>query len=73
MAGAGTRVVAFILSGELAFAYFLVHAPNGFWPIQNRGELAVLYSFVFFHLSAAGAGRYSVDAAEPTTLGDDGL
>src|SRR5690242_4757508 len=41
--GLGTRVVAFVLSGELAFAYFLVHAKNGFWPILNRGELAALY------------------------------
>lgn len=60
--GLGTRVVAFVLSGELAFAYFLVHVKNGFWPILNRGELAVLYCFVFFYLSARGGGRYSLDA-----------
>src|SRR5215218_4189361 len=45
--GLCTRVVAFVLSGEMAFAYFLVHAKNGFWPILNRGELAALYCFVF--------------------------
>ena len=60
--GLGTRVVAFVLSGELAFAYFLVHAKNGFWPILNRGELAALYCFVFLYLSARGGGRYSLDA-----------
>ena len=60
--GLCTRVVAFVLSGELAFAYFLVHAKNGFWPILNRGELAALYCFVFFYFSARGGGRYSLDA-----------
>jgi len=60
--GVATRVVAFILAGELAFAYFLVHAERGFWPIVNRGELAALYCFVFFYLSARGGGRYSLDA-----------
>jgi putative oxidoreductase len=60
--GLATRVSAFILSGELAFAYFLVHAPKGFFPIVNRGELAVLYCFVFFYLSARGGGRWSLDA-----------
>jgi putative oxidoreductase len=60
--GLGTRVVAFILSGELAFAYFLVHAKNGFWPILNRGELAALYCFVFLYFSSRGGGRYSLDA-----------
>lgn len=59
--GLATRVVAFILSGEMAFAYFLVHAKNGFWPILNRGELAALYCFVFFYLSSRGGGRYSLD------------
>ena len=59
--GLGTRVVAFILSGEMAFAYFLAHAEDGFWPILNRGELAALYCFVFLYLSSRGGGRYSVD------------
>ncbi|HEX2202475.1 MAG TPA: DoxX family protein [Longimicrobium sp.] len=61
VAGLFTRPVAFLLSGLMAFAYFIGHASDGFWPIVNRGELAVLYCFVFFCLSARGGGRYSVD------------
>jgi putative oxidoreductase len=57
-----TRPVAFILSGEMAVAYFRVHTPRGFWPIQNGGELAVIYCFVFFYLVAAGAGAFSLDS-----------
>ena len=60
--GLGTRPAAFILAGEMAFAYFLGHASGGFWPVVNRGELPALYSFVFLYLSARGAGRYSLDA-----------
>jgi putative oxidoreductase len=58
-----TRPAAFILSGEMAVAYFKAHASNGlgFWPVQNHGELAVLYCFVFFYLAAAGAGPLSID------------
>ena len=59
--GLFTRPVAFILSGEMAFAYFLAHAPHGFWPLINRGELAVLYCFVFLYFSVAGAGVWSID------------
>jgi putative oxidoreductase len=59
--GLCTRPVAFILSGLMAFAYFLAHAPQGFWPLLNRGELAALYSFVFLYFAAAGAGPLSVD------------
>lgn len=58
-----TRPVAFILSGLLAVAYFTAHAPGGFWPLQNKGELAVLYCFVFLYLAAAGPGPWSVDRA----------
>jgi len=47
----------------MAFAYFLAHAPQGFWPILNRGELAVLYCFVFLFLAAAGGGPLSLDRA----------
>lgn len=61
--GLFTRPVAFVLSGLLAFAYFLSHAPDGFWPILNRGELAALYCFLFFYLSARGGGDWSLDAA----------
>ena len=59
--GLFTRPVAFILSGQMAVAYFMVHAPQGFFPLQNKGELAVLYCFVFLYLAAAGAGAWSVD------------
>lgn len=59
--GLFTRPVAFILSGLLAVAYFMSHAPGGFWPILNRGELAALYSFVFLYLAAAGGGAWSLD------------
>jgi putative oxidoreductase len=59
--GLFTHFVAFILSGEMAVAYFMAHAKNGFWPIQNHGELAVLYCFVFLYFAAAGAGPLSLD------------
>jgi putative oxidoreductase len=61
LVGLFTRPVAFILSGEMAFAYFMAHAPRGFWPILNGGELAALYSFVFLYLAAAGGGPWSLD------------
>jgi len=59
--GLFTRPVAFVLSGLMAFAYFIAHAPHGFWPIVNRGELAVLYCFLFLYLAAAGGGPWSID------------
>jgi len=59
--GLFTRPVAFLLAGEMAFAYFMAHAPKGFWPILNRGELAALYCFVFLYLAAAGGGVWSID------------
>ena len=59
--GLFTRPAAFILSGQMAVAYFMAHAPNGFWPIQNKGEPAVLYCFVFLYLAAAGGGSWSLD------------
>ena len=59
--GVCTRPVAFILSGEMAVAYFMVHSPQSFWPIINRGELAVLYCFVFLYLAFAGGGVWSID------------
>jgi putative oxidoreductase len=61
--GLFTRPTAFILSGEMAFAYFIAHAPHGFNPIANQGELAVIYCFVFLFFAVAGAGAFSVDAA----------
>jgi putative oxidoreductase len=60
--GLFTRVAAFICSGEMAVAYFMVHAKGGFWPLINKGELAVLYCFVFLYLFFAGGGPLSIDA-----------
>jgi len=62
LGGLLTRPVAFVLSGEMAVAYFMAHAPRGFWPIQNGGELAVFYCFVFLFLAARGGGNFSMDA-----------
>ncbi len=61
LAGLFTRPVALLLCGEMAVAYFTGHSPRGFWPIQNAGELAVLYCFIFLYLAVAGAGTISVD------------
>jgi putative oxidoreductase len=61
--GLFTRIAAFIASGEMAVAYFMMHFPKGFWPIANMGEAAVLYCFVFLYVAAAGAGAWSVDSA----------
>lgn len=58
-----TRIAAFLSSGEMAVAYFMSHAPQGFWPILNGGELAVLYCFVFLFVAAHGGGMYSLDRA----------
>jgi putative oxidoreductase len=57
-----TRPAAFIASGEMAVAYFMAHAPKGFWPLLTGGELPVLNCFVFLFIAAFGAGPYSVDA-----------
>jgi len=59
--GLFTRITAFILSGEMAFAYFIAHASHDFFPMVNKGELAVLYCFVFLYLAAAGGGPWSLD------------
>jgi putative oxidoreductase len=59
--GLFTRPAAFILSGQMAVAYFMVHFPEAWWPIHNRGELAVIYCFVFLYLVAAGPGPLSLD------------
>ena len=61
--GLGTRVVAFLASGEMAVAYFQVHAPRSFWPTLNHGELPVLFCFIWLYFVAAGPGPWSVDAA----------
>ena len=62
MLGLFTRPVAFILSGEMAVAYFQFHQPKGLWPIQNHGESAVLLCFIFLLLAAHGGGAWSADA-----------
>jgi putative oxidoreductase len=54
--------VAFLASGEMAWAFFQQHFPRGFWPIQNGGELAVLYCFIWLFVAATGSGKWSVDA-----------
>ncbi len=59
--GLYTRMVAFLLSGEMAFAYFMSHAPRGFFPLLNGGDAAILYCFVFFYLWVAGGGSWSLD------------
>ena len=56
--GVLTSFAAFIASGEMAFAYFTQHFPRGFWPIQNGGELAVLYCFLFLYIAANGVGMW---------------
>jgi putative oxidoreductase len=60
--GLFTRPVAFLLSGEMAVAYFMGHAGNGFWPVLNGGSLAVMFAFVWLYFSAAGPGPWSIDA-----------
>ena len=60
--GLFTRPVAFILAGEMAFAYFMIHAGRGFWPLVNQGEPAVFFCFTFLYFAAAGAGPWSLDA-----------
>ena len=61
LAGLFTRPVAFLLCGEMAFAYFMGHFPRGFFPVQNGGDAAILYCFVFLYLFVAGAGAWSLD------------
>lgn len=60
--GLATGVAAFIASGEMAVAYFVGHAKGGFWPINNKGELAVLYCFIFLYFAAHGGGIWSIDS-----------
>jgi putative oxidoreductase len=61
MVGLFTSIAAFIASGEMAAAYFIAHAPRAFWPIQNAGELAALYCFVFLYIASRGSGIWSID------------
>jgi putative oxidoreductase len=66
-----TRPVAFLLSGQMAVAYFMAHFPRGFWPIENNGEPAALFSLIFLYVATAGAGRYSIDALVARRHGDE--
>jgi putative oxidoreductase len=59
--GIFTRPVAFLLSGQMAVAYFMVHAPQALWPVVNKGELAALYCFIFLYLAFVGGGDFSID------------
>jgi len=60
--GLFSRVTAFVMSGEMAFAYFISHAPHSFFPIVNRGDAAILYCFIFLYIAFAGGGPWSLDA-----------
>ena len=59
--GLFTRPVAFILSGEMAIAYFIAHAPHSFFPLLNHGEAAILFCFIYLYVATAGAGPWSLD------------
>jgi putative oxidoreductase len=61
--GLFTRPVAFVLSGQMAFAYFIGHAPQATFPVQNGGDAAILFCFVFLYIAATGGGPWSVDGA----------
>jgi putative oxidoreductase len=65
--GLFTGIAAFICSGMMAVAYFMAHAPGGFWPVMNKGELAVLYCFVFLYIASRGGGRFSIDSLRSKT------
>jgi putative oxidoreductase len=65
--GLFTRPVAFVMSGEMAAAYFIEHFPRGFFPVLNHGDLAVILCFVFFYLAFAGGGPWSLDAMRSRT------
>jgi hypothetical protein len=65
--GLFTRTVAFILAGDMAVAYFMAHAPRGFFPLLNGGELAIVYCFVFLYLWVAGGGEWSLNRLRGTS------
>ena len=67
LVGLFTRPVAFILCGEMAFAYFIGHFPQGFWPIMNQGVDAVLYCFIFLYIATRGPGVWSIDSIGTAT------
>ena len=63
--GLFTRPIAFLLSGEMAVAYWMVHAPKSIYPALNGGDAAILYCFIFLYLAVAGPGAFSVDGTRP--------
>ena len=65
--GLFTSFAAFICSGMMAVAYFMAHAPSGFWPVMNHGESAVLYCFLFLYMASRGSGRFSIDGLRSKT------
>jgi putative oxidoreductase len=65
--GLFTGIAAFLCSGMMAVAYFMAHAPGGFWPVMNKGELAVLYCFAFLYMASRGSGRFSIDGLRSKT------
>ena len=65
--GLFTRPVAFLVSGEMAFAYFIGHAPQGFWPVLNQGSPAILFCYIWLYISSAGPGPWSLDALRRRT------
>ena len=69
LVGLYTRCAAFVLSGEMAFAYFIEHAPHNFFPLLNDGSLAVLSCFTFLYFAVAGGGAWSVDALRSSDRG----
>jgi putative oxidoreductase len=71
--GCFTRLVAFLLAGEMAVAYATAHGPRGFWPILNHGELAVLFCFLFLYLAAVGGGPWSLDALREPARRNPGM
>ena len=62
LVGLFTRSIAFVASGFMAVAYFMAHAPRGFWTVVNGGDAAVLYCFMFLYFAAVGGGKWSIDA-----------
>lgn len=69
--GVWAGYAAFVASGEMAVAYFLAHAPGGFLPLANKGELAVLYCFIFLFIASKGSGRLSLDAIVPWAIAQE--
>ena len=68
IAGFWTRLAAFVLSGEMAVAYWVAHAPQSFYPLVNFGEAAILFCFVFLYIAAAGPGAWAVDTARKAAM-----